>query len=251
MARASRRHQHCKKASVLAGKQHARAKTKRQQWGEVVKKWQVNSKSLFNSRGRARSYEENSLILLAIKAHLERDIETNVLTVNWTSIESKVASELKVRREHVTELRKVFEQEQKVMVVNTQQRGKASPNYKLQLKVTEDVLGELSSWVDEQHAIGESVTNERLRNWLETSKHIQVSRRQAGRYLDCMGLRWRKARPKPKAVSEYRTEVLEDYLIGFDSYIKRIDAGKKIMFVFTDDASLLQIQPPRRGEVFF
>ena len=229
--------------------QHAstirRKKSKRddkfKHWKDTLAKWELLCASLYNSNGRIRSYEENSMLLLAMKAKLDMllqyatDNPDLIFDISWTSIDISISQDFKVRKETISQLRKTFAKDGSVLITDATVRGRGSTNYDIAVKVDTNMLESLAKWVDEQHSKGTSITNERVRNWLE-SKGVTISRRQAARYLDRMGLRWRKARPKKRAVSEYRLEVLEDFLVGLDKYVKLADSGEGIVFVFTDES---------------
>jgi transposase len=66
----------------------------------------------------------------------------------------------------------------------------------------------MASYIDEVHAKGTSVTNSKLRNWLQDTHGIEVSRRPIQRKLCALGLSWSKIKPKKKTLNAYRLKAI-------------------------------------------
>ena len=116
--------------------QHAaticRKKSKRddvfRHWKDTLERWEEMCTTLFNSNGRVRSYEENSMLLLAVKSKLASLLEyakvdlDSVHDINWTSIDSSISKDFKVRKEAVSLLRKMFDKDGKVLITDNSNR---------------------------------------------------------------------------------------------------------------------------------
>jgi hypothetical protein len=80
--------------------------------------------------------EENKLLILALRAYLRQKVESmnegdlHPSSINWTLIEEAVARDFCVRREYLTELRRIFLDEGDVVVFGMENaRGGAAENY--------------------------------------------------------------------------------------------------------------------------
>ena len=77
-------------------------------WKSEFETFEVFDDSLRSTKGRQRTPQENKMILLVLKAYLNRRIKANdwqtVSNINWTSIEEEVASDLRVKRIYITNL---------------------------------------------------------------------------------------------------------------------------------------------------
>ena len=162
----------------------------------------------------------------------------------WTDVEKQVAEDFHVRREYTTDLRKVFledvdsEDERTISILvwdNGVQRGGCSTD---QSKVDADLLKARAKFIDDMHAEGESATNVKIRSFLEINHGVQVSRRMVQRCLKRLGLDWKRAKPKKKMFNAYRKQVLRDYLIGLDRYMKHINSGNEngYVLVYTNES---------------
>ena len=138
-------------------------------WEQANSEWEEKCLALHNSKGRARTYEETSLMLLLLKSKLKCLVEAGLFEeISWTKMENEVAEELKVDAKHVREARKVFDEEGRCVIVSdTSRRGRGSDNYDKSIyqRIYQHHLAAMVVWVDKQHSKGETVTNQHLRNW--------------------------------------------------------------------------------------
>ena len=234
-----------KRSGVLANARTVKARKqvvednyykKVRKWDSALEDWEVKCQSLYNPKGHSRTYEETALMLLLLKAKLQALVDDrSYYDISWTKLEEMVAMDLKVDVKHVRQARKVFDQDGCVIVADTSTRGRGSANYDQSIykKITIEHLTAMVVWVDKQHSKGETVTNQRVRNWFRTTYQIEISKTRVSRHLNEMGLRWRSAKPKRRTVAEYRTEVLTKFLLGVDQYLKGED---NYVFVYTDES---------------
>jgi hypothetical protein len=76
-------------------------------------------------------------------------------------------------------------------------------------------------------------------NWTKANLHLEVApRTMSTRCLTKLGLGYRRSKPKRRTLGAYRNEVIRDYLISLDSYVKRINAGEKLLLVYLDESYL-------------
>ena len=77
------------------------------QWKNTFDCFDLFTEVLNNSTEQSRIFEENRLLIFAIKSYLKRELEKNVrevgdhMTINWSVIESDVATDFHVRREDI------------------------------------------------------------------------------------------------------------------------------------------------------
>ena len=81
-------------------------------WRRLLEEFNSLSSSLKNPNGESRSFEENKMLILALRAGLNRRVrELNLdpeATINWTSIENEVARDFFVGNKLVHDLRTDF-----------------------------------------------------------------------------------------------------------------------------------------------
>ena len=150
-----------------------------------------------NPNGRSRTYEENKLLIFALRAYLRQKVESmnegdlQPSSITWRSIEEAVARDFCVRREHLTELRRTFLEEGDVVVFGTENaRGGAAEKYDHsgQQKVSIEHLKEMVKFIDQQHSEGRSVTNRKVLNWFRQEQGLEVSWCMAQCKLQALGL---------------------------------------------------------------
>jgi hypothetical protein len=126
-------------------------------------------------------------LILALRAYLRRKVESMdegdlyPSSITWTSIEEEMARDFCVRREHLTEIRRIFLDEGDVVVFGTENArgGAAAENYdhSSEQKVSIEHLKEMVKFIDQQHSEGRSVSDRKVRNWLRQDQGIEASRR--------------------------------------------------------------------------
>jgi hypothetical protein len=123
--------------------------------------------------GKSRSYEENKLFILALRATLRRQIEAiqenrlSPLKLSWTLIEEEVARDFHVGREYISKVRCTLIEDGDVTVFGLlEEPGGVAPgcSHNKQTKIPAHVLISMASYIDEMHSKGASVTNRRLQN---------------------------------------------------------------------------------------
>ena len=102
-----------KKAKSKAKKEKERKLLRKGKgWRRLLEEFDSLSTSLKNPKGESRSFEENKMLILALRAGLRRRVrELNLdpeATINWTSIENEVARYFLVGNKLVHDLRTGF-----------------------------------------------------------------------------------------------------------------------------------------------
>jgi transposase len=200
-----------------------------------------------NPNGRSRTLEENKLLIFALRAYLHKKVESMneghspASSITWTLVETEVARDFCVRREHLTELRRVFVDEGDVVIFGKENaRGGAAEKYdhSTQQKVSSEHLIEMIKFIDQQHSEGRSVTNRKVQNWFQQVLGITMSRRTIQRKLQATGLSWSKVKPRKRTLASFRLKAIRDFLISLDNYVRAIQNGNPegLVLVFTDES---------------
>jgi hypothetical protein len=110
MPKPKKRRRHSRRA-------HASKKRKKRlanSWRNQLEVFSDFCQEIKNPNGRSRTYEENKLLILALRAYLRQKVKSmnegdlHPSSITWRSIEEAVAGDFFVRREHLTELRRIF-----------------------------------------------------------------------------------------------------------------------------------------------
>ena len=100
-----------------------KGKLKREQyWNNVLDEFNSIAGSIKNRRGRARGYEENRMVVLAINTSMRGAITANRNNneqISWRKIEEEVAHDFHLRLNYLIELRKYFLDSGVVVVIDT------------------------------------------------------------------------------------------------------------------------------------
>ena len=195
-----------------------------------------------NSRGRSRTFEENKMIVLALKATLRMALEYwDKTKISWTALESRVSEDFCYRRKTVTEIRKqFFESEGAEVVVFEQEVGAASGkgstadgNHNKQKLFTEH-LSHIVNYVDECHRRGSCVTLRKIQNRICSVFEFEISKTQAVYALKKMGLTYQPVKTRRRNHNAYRPERIQEFIIGKDTVVKAKSRGNKWIFVYMD-----------------
>ena len=110
MPKSSKRKRLCRSMRAIQKRQERKANVLL----EELALFEELSLGITNPKGRTRGFEENKLLLLATLAELKRRINNTdgskkaISQLCWTDVECQVAEDFHVRREYITDLRKVF-----------------------------------------------------------------------------------------------------------------------------------------------
>jgi hypothetical protein len=240
MPRATKRRRRSRTAHALK-KRNERLKNT---WRNQLEVFSDFCQEIKNPNGRSRTLEENKLLILALRAYLRQKVESmnegdlHPSSINWTLIEEAVARDFCVRREYLTELRRIFLDEGDVVVFGMENaRGGAAENYdhSTQQKVSSEQLIEMVKYIDQQHSEGRSVTNRKVRNWFRQEQGIDVSRSTVQRKLQDAGLSWSKVKPQKRTLASFRLKAIIDYLISINKHVHAIESGNPEGLVFAAD----------------
>jgi transposase len=232
----------------LAKQAECRKETLVLKWEDIFDSLTAQKDTLTNRNGKARTFEENKMIILALIGYLELHLEMVKLGVqdhiSWTTIEKKVAHSFSMKYEHVKELRQEFLVTGQVIV------------WKRKDVVTENVLDELvpipprnrskllphhllslCQWVDKQHGEGRSVTNSKVQNFIRITFEIEITRRSVQRHFAQLGLSWKKIKTKKRTLDGYRIDAIRDFLIKLNDYVVGMETNN-VVPVCTDESYL-------------
>ena len=166
-------------------------------WRQELEFFSDLKEELKNPNGCSRTLEENKFLLLALLRELRQRVQSmneghlHPSKITWTSIEKAVASDFCAWPKHVAELRCNFFDDGEVIIFGQEnERGTAANNYdkSKQQKLTTELLLEMIKFVDKQHAEGHSVTNAKIRAWLQEVHSMEVHHRTMQRGLLQLGL---------------------------------------------------------------
>ena len=119
------------------------------------------------------------------------------------------------------------------------ERGAAAENYdkSKQQKLTTELLLEMIKFVDKQHAEGRSVTNAKIRAWLQEVHGMEVHRGTVQRGLSRLGLAWSKLKCRKRTLGSFRLKAIRDFLIDFDKIVKDMETGTSdYVFAWMDES---------------
>lgn len=232
-----------------AKKRKARSKgaVKKQQqrirkgWIDTFDRFESLSERIKNNQGKNRTFEENKVLLFAIKAALKRSLDRNKddvynTTINWREIESEIARDFCVKLSHVIDLRKGFLEDGDVFVFGERARGQAADGAKVSAnqKVTLEMLKAIVSKVDTQHSEGKSVISNNIVALLLDRFAMKIHRVTAGRVLKRIGLSFTPVKAPRRTYAAYRSKAVRDFLIRVDKLEKEDDDD--VIKVFTDES---------------
>ena len=75
-------------------------------WKKAPGKFDSFGGGLYSDQGRSRLFEENKLLLLALKVGLKRRIQSEEQNIPWRNIEEEVCEDFRVAREYIIDLRR-------------------------------------------------------------------------------------------------------------------------------------------------
>ena len=146
---------------------------------------EFDSWDLKNPQGRSRTVEENKIVLLSLKMMLSFNIELvksgsmSSHDINWTIIENLVAKQLGLSNKYISELRRALFEDGDVLsfgldddVDNNSKEWNTSYG---RATLDKEQLQIIVNEVDLQHKDGTTVTNRKIRNWLEDEHSIIIS----------------------------------------------------------------------------
>ena len=103
--------------------------------------------------------------------------------------------------------------------------------------MTEPILRDIVSFVDDTHAKCKAVVARDIVAHVFDNHQMNIDRRTAGRELSKLGLTWAPIRTAKRTYASYRKQAVKDYLIGLDGYIRDMNKGKSNnIFIFTDES---------------
>ena len=192
MPRPSKRKKISKLANVAAAvdrkadlQEARRKKASVEKWETIYDNFSEQKDSLANPKGKQRTFEENKMLLLALRGALDAHLNRMKLGVQesltWTTIEKEVATTFQVGPAYVKNLRREFLATGQVRV--WERRGVAEPdheeeeiiapppvaignNHNPRSKLLPHHLLALCRWVDRQHGEGRTVTNSKAQNFI-------------------------------------------------------------------------------------
>ena len=102
--------------------------------------------------------------------------------------------------------------------------------------------------VEDQHLLGATVTNQKLRHEIFSQFEIELARSTVQNYLHRLGLSWRPTKPRAKTFKAYRSDAIGSYLIDYVAAKKRVAEGE-VVAVCTDESFIHQGH--QRGSSYF
>jgi transposase/ribosomal protein L30E len=242
MPKQNKRKDASSKGSSAAAQKKIKLAVTTKRWREALAQMDTNTEGVGGGTGRVRTFQENSLILLAVKSVLGIWLDSceagsmNIEDITWTKLEKRVAKDFKVGAQFVAELRKGLSEDGHIIYRDGEKRGRGSKNHTPKLMISGRQLLSIATYVDSQHSVGKSVTNKKLRVWLKKKHGVKVSKRTMGRYIQKLGLSYRPVKPRKRTLQKYRLTVIRDYLLKLDEYMKAIADGEDIILVYTDES---------------
>ena len=176
-----------------------------------------------NKNGNERSMEERVMAAqtgLSLMKHAVREAnETDDAAVlSTTMIDEEVAKIHRMKLDHVRASRKsLCEEDSLVVRFSEGGRGGAADKYshKNQTVLDEDQAAFVFNYIEEQHALGATVTIAKLSHEIYVAFDIKICRSTLQQYLHQMGLTWRPTKAKKKTFKAYRADAVGTFLIEY------------------------------------
>lgn len=199
---------------------------------------------LKNSRGHARSYDENKVILCvlfglfldALKAAPKGE------DVPWTPVEADTARLCRCQTNWPRELRKNYEEDGTVLVSSTDCVGRGSPNYVDNARKLSPLhLVEIDAYCDRSHKNGVTVTVISIKNWLDEKYAPLAFAAGTIRYalVHFLDRGWSVHQRMAYMTSEERQTQMRTYLRDYASALKQEKEGSAVV-VYTDESYVNQ-----------
>lgn len=216
-----------------------RKKRREDKWRDDLNTFESLTSSFYSKKGKSRTFEENKMIILAMKASLKRRLKSGNELISWHCIENEVSKDFGFDRNAVYDLRKRFFEDGDVYVFGGGQRGSSAPEAKqsINTKINSDILLEIAKFVDDNHVKGKAVVSRDIVALLFTKYQIKIHRTTAARAIAKLGLSWTPIKSAKRTFSSHRKKAIRDYLIALNRYVKGIENGTSdCVFVFTDES---------------
>ena len=210
-------------------------------WNKYIQDMSDTCVSVNNSKGKMRTFEENKLLVLAILSEFKNQVHLADVgaiehsDITPTDVLNKVASDFKVRRTHLQELIDGIEGGFIIDFVS-EKRGSGAPNAKTNSKLSNEQMILLLNHINNVHGKGKSTTRRRLKAWIKTSLHIDVTKQTVGNYMKKLGLSYRLTKPRHRTLQEYRLHLILEHLLGLNKYKTAMDNGEGYVLVYMDES---------------
>ena len=218
----------------------------KKRWQETAAEFEEYTTHIKNPKGKSRTFEENKMLLLALKASLRRQMEaeTDKTKVSWSAIDREVAEDFGCKLSHLVDIRQhFFESEGADVLVmgeweneEDNQRGRTNNNNKQ--KVKQQHLLAIVEYVDLLHSKGSGVTCQKISNHLKKDHHLEISRTQVRYSMRKLQLSYQAVKKKRRNTNSFRPERIRDFVIGYDKIYRKITVENedKWVFIFTDES---------------
>ena len=189
-----------------------RKKRANDRWESIYNDFNEYSDSIKNPKGKTRSFEENKMLLLGMKAALKRRLNCGEPTkISWTSIDIEMAEDFGYARRDVRAIRKqFFESEGADILINEveeadetdgdgcRKRGHCINNNKQKIHLQH--LHSILEYVDASHKKGQAVTVRKIRNHLRNDHHLSISRGQVHYTMKTLGLHYQPLKARRRNI---------------------------------------------------
>jgi len=242
-----------KRAAEEARRLKDAKRKKEDRLGEAIVEWEDKIAELETAlepyrhpRGKARTQEQivmsmqTALHLMQEARHdAEEDDQPGYLNLN--TVDNTTASIHGMKYQHVKDIRKTLAEENELIIAcgDVKKRGAGSEACPSQLALNYEKQQQLVEYVDDQHLLGMTVTNKKLRHEIFTRFDVEISRSCCQKYLHRLGLTWHPTKPKAKTFKAYRSDAIGSYIIGY-SLVKRRAAAGEVVLVYTDESYIHQ-----------
>ena len=247
MVRPNKRKRQLKQLSRNSRAVQMRIRRAKERWEARLEDFEGYCEWVKNPNGKRRTFEENKMICLALKAGLRRrvrDFERGLdpRSISWTSIDQEIAADFGFNLADVVAIRKQFiESEGADVIVNKDDDRKGGVrNNNNQQKVTERHLLAIVEYVDSSHAKGQSVTVRKVMNHLSNVHDLSISRTQVRYSMKKLGLKYLPVKARRRNNNSFRPERIREFVIGYDEVYRKIQNGEKWKFVFADESYVHQ-----------
>jgi hypothetical protein len=200
-------------------------------WEGIFEDFTSKKDSLTNEKGMAWMHVENKMILLALRGAVDAHLNMVKLrvwdSINWTAVESKLASACGVKQERVNKLRQQFLETGEVVVwerrvAELEEEAAHGAPVNCGSKLLPHHMLSACAWVDEQRSEGGSVTTFKAWNCICVTFEIEVTQRLVRWCFARLGLSWKKIKMKKRTLDGCRIDTVPEFLIKPDKCVKKM-----------------------------
>ena len=175
------------------------------------------TEGLQNQKGKCRTFEENQMLLFAIKAALKRHISKCLTkgspfkSINCLTIDAEVASDFCYRRQNVTEIQEECFKDGGVVIYNNNFKNNVGKKC-----IFAEHLQSIIKFIDSNHSKVMGVTAKKVRAHLLEKFQLDVSKITVNYCMKKLGLSYHFTQASKRNMNGFQPESILEFLIKYD-----------------------------------